>query len=119
MHIIEDHAQKANIPLRFAASKIAEGDTLIIDQLDLDINEKRTLAHIVKQMEAERGLDRAAAIADMRFSFIDKVCRQTVVKPRGSREHIRSLQIDEVLTGKYTAIPSLPSWLWFSGSPLM
>ena len=120
MHIIEDHAQKANIPLRFAASKIAEGDTLIIDQLDLDINEKRTLAHIVKQMEAERGLDRAAAIADMRFSFIDKVCRQTVVKPRVSREHIRSLQIDEVLTGKYTAIPSfiaimaLVFWLTFN-----
>ena len=103
MHIIEDHAQKANIPLRFAASKIAEGDPLIIEQLDLDVNEKRTIAHIVKQMESERGLDRASAIADMRFAFIDKVCRQTVVKPRISKEHIRSLQIDEVLTGKYSA----------------
>ena len=71
MHIIEDHAQKANIPLRFAASKIAEGDPLIIEQLNLDVNEKRTIAHIVKQMESERGLDRASAIADMRFAFID------------------------------------------------
>ena len=120
MHIIEDHAQKANIPLRFAASKIAEGDPLIIEQLDLDVNEKRTIAHIVKQMESERGLDRASAIADMRFAFIDKVCRQTVVKPRISREHIRSLQIDEVLTGKYTAIPAfiaimaLVFWLTFN-----
>ena len=120
MHIIEDHAQKANIPLRFAASKIAEGDPLIIEQLNLDVNEKRTIAHIVKQMESERGLDRASAIADMRFAFIDKVCRQTVVKPRISREHIRSLQIDEVLTGKYTAIPAfiaimaLVFWLTFN-----
>ena len=119
MHIIEDHAQKANIPLRFAASKIAEGDPLIIEQLDLDVNEKRTIAHIVKQMESERGLDRASAIADMRFAFIDKVCRQTVVKPRISKEHIRSLQIDEVLTGKYSAIPAfiaimaLVFWLTF------
>ncbi len=120
MHIIEDHAQKANIPLRFAASKIVEGDPLIIEQLDLDVNEKRTIAHIVKQMESERGLDRASAIADMRFAFIDKVCRQTVVKPRISKEHIRSLQIDEVLTGKYTAIPAfiaimaLVFWLTFN-----
>ena len=120
MHIIEDHAQKANIPLRFAASKIAEGDPLIIEQLDLDVNEKRTIAHIVKQMESERGLDRASAIADMRFAFIDKVCRQTVVKPRISKEHIRSLQIDEVLTGKYSAIPAfiaimaLVFWLTFN-----
>ena len=120
MHIIEDHAQKANIPLRFAASKIAEGDALIMDQLDLDINEKRTIAHIIKQLEAERGLDRAAAIADMRFSFIDKVCAQTVVKPRISREHIRSLAIDEILTGRFTAIPAfiaimaLVFWLTFN-----
>lgn len=120
MHIIEDHAQKANIPLRFAASKIAEGDALIMDQLDLDINEKRTIAHIIKQLEAERGLDRAAAIADMRFSFIDKVCAQTVVKPRISREHIRSLAIDEILTGRLTAIPAfiaimaLVFWLTFN-----
>ena len=120
MHIIEDHAQKANIPLRFAASKIAEGDALIMDQLDLDVNEKRTIAHIIKQLEAERGLDRAAAIADMRFSFIDKVCAQTVVKPRISREHIRSLAIDEILTGRLTAIPAfiaimaLVFWLTFN-----
>lgn len=120
MHIIEDHAQKANIPLRFAASKIAEGDALIMDQLDLDVNEKRTIAHIIKQLEAERGLDRAAAIADMRFSFIDKVCAQTVVKPRISREHIRSLAIDEILTGRFTAIPAfiaimaLVFWLTFN-----
>ena len=120
MHIIEDHAQKANIPLRFAASKIAEGDALIMNQLDLDINEKRTIAHIIKQLEAERGLDRAAAIADMRFSFIDKVCAQTVVKPRISREHIRSLAIDEILTGRLTAIPAfiaimaLVFWLTFN-----
>lgn len=120
MHIIEDHAQKAKIPLRFAASKIAEGDTLIMDQLSLDVNEKRTIAHIIKQLEAERGLDHASAIADMRFSFIDKVCAQTVVKPRVSREHIRSLQIDEVLTGHFTAIPAfiaimaLVFWLTFN-----
>ena len=120
MHIIEDHAQKAKIPLRFAASKIAEGDTLIMDQLSLDVNEKRTIAHIIKQLEAERGLDHASAIADMRFSFIDKVCAQTVVKPRVSREHIRSLQIDEVLTGRFTAIPAfiaimaLVFWLTFN-----
>lgn len=120
MHIIEDHAQKANIPLRFAASKIAEGDTLIIDQLNLDVNEVRTIAHITRQLEAERGLDKAAAIADMRFSFIDKICARTVVKPRISREHIRSLQIDEVLTGRYTAIPAFIAimaavfWLTFN-----
>ena len=120
MHIIEDHAQKANIPLRFAASKIAEGDTLIVDQLNLDVNEVRTIAHITRQLEAERGLDKAAAIADMRFSFIDKICARTVVKPRISREHIRSLQIDEVLTGRYTAIPAFIAimaavfWLTFN-----
>ncbi len=120
MHIIEDHAQKANIPLRFAASKIAEGDSLIIDQLHLDVNEVRTIAHITRQLEAERGLDRASAIADMRFSFIDKICSRTVVKPRISREHIRSLQIDEVLTGRYTAIPAFIAimatvfWLTFN-----
>lgn len=120
MHIIEDHAQKANIPLRFAASKIAEGDSLIIDQLNLDVNEVRTIAHITRQLEAERGLDKAAAIADMRFSFIDKICARTVVKPRISREHIRSLQIDEVLTGRYTAIPAFIAimaavfWLTFN-----
>lgn len=120
MHIIEDHAHNAKIPLRFAASKIVEGDSLIMEQLNLDVNEKRTIAHIIKQLEAERGLDRASAIADMRFSFIDKVCAQTVVKPRVSREHIRSLQIDEVLTGRYTAIPAFIAimamvfWLTFN-----
>ncbi len=120
MHIIEDHARRADIPLRFAASKIAEGDQLILEQLELDANEKATIEHILKQMEAERGLDRAAAMADMRFSFIERVCRETVVRPHVSREHIRSLAIDRVLTGKYTAIPAflaimaLIFWLTFN-----
>ena len=106
MHLIEDHALVAGIPLRFAASKLAEGDELVLEKLNLDQNEKEMLEHIISQMEAERGLDRAAAIADMRFHFIEKVCEQTVVKPRESKEHIRSLKIDEFLTGKYTAIPA-------------
>ena len=120
MHIIEDHAKRAGIPVRFAASKIAEGDLLIIDQLELDVNEKRTLAHIVKQMEAERGLDRAAAMADMRFAFIDRICRQTVVRPHESKEHLRSQKIDKILTGRFTAIPAfiaimaLVFWLTFN-----
>ena len=120
MHIIEDHAKRAGIPVRFAASKIAEGDSLIIDQLELDVNEKRTLAHIVKQMEAERGLDRAAAMADMRFAFIDRICRQTVVRPHESKEHLRSQKIDKILTGRFTAIPAfiaimaLVFWLTFN-----
>ena len=120
MHLIEDHAQQAGIPLRFAASKIAEGDALITEQLHLDVNEKRTIEHILKQLEAERGLDRAAAIADMRFSFIDNVCAQTVVKPHTSKEHLRSLEIDRILTGKYTAIPAfvaimaLVFWMTFN-----
>ena len=105
MHLIEDHAVKADIPVRFAAAKLAEGDNLILKQLDLDENEKETLEHIILQMEKERGMDRAAAIADMRFSFIQKICRNTVVKPKESKEHIRSAKIDKLLTGKYTAIP--------------
>lgn len=104
-HLIEDHAKKTDIPLRFAASKIIEGDNLILDRLDLDDNEKEMIEHIVLQMEKERGLDHSAAIADMRFSFIEKVCEQTVVKPKESKERVRSEKIDRVLTGKYTAIP--------------
>ncbi len=106
MHLIEDHAQKAEIPIRFAAAKLAEGDTMILDRLNLDDNEKEALEHIICQMEKERGMDRAAAIADMRYQFITKVCRETVVKPKESKEHIRSEKIDRILTGKYTAIPS-------------
>jgi ferrous iron transport protein B len=106
MHLIEDHAKKADIPLRFAASKLAEGDERILNKLDLDTNEKETLEHIITQMEKERGLDRAAAIADMRFSFIGKICKETVVKPHESKEHARSAKIDKILTGKYTAIPA-------------
>ena len=104
-HLIEDHAKSVGIPLRFAASKLIEGDTLILKQLKLDQNEEETLEHIILQMEKERGLDRSAAMADMRFSFIERICEKTVVKPRESREHIRSRRIDQVLTGKYTAIP--------------
>lgn len=105
MHLIEDHAARADIPVRFAASKIIEGDHLILDQLAFDENEKDALEHIVVQMEKERGLDRSAAIADMRFAFIEKVCRQCVTKPKESKEHIRSRKLDRILTGKYTAIP--------------
>ena len=105
MHLIEDHAQAADIPLRFAATKIAEGDTPILDQLGLSDNEKQTLESIIRQMEEERGLDRAAAIADMRFTFIEKVCAGAVVKPHESKEHLRSVRMDKVLTGRYTAIP--------------
>ena len=120
MSLIEDHAYDAGIPVRFAASKLAEGDQLVLDRLNLDQNEKETLEHIITQMEKERGLDRAAAIADMRFSFIQKVCGATVVKPKESREHARSVAIDRVLTGKYTAIPAfigimgLVFWLTFN-----
>jgi ferrous iron transport protein B len=106
MHLIEDHAKQADIPVRFAASKLAEGDSLVLEQLHLSQNEKEMLEHIILQMEEESGLDRAAAIADMRFSFIGKICKETVVKPKESREHMRSRRIDKVLTGKYTAIPS-------------
>lgn len=105
MHFIEDHAKEAGIPVRFAASKLAEGDSLIMESLKLDQNEKETLEHIIRQMEAERGLDRAASIAHMRFDFIQKVCDQSVVRPRESKEHIRSEKIDRILTGKYTALP--------------
>lgn len=106
MHLIEDHAKKADIPVRFAASKIAEGDKMILEHLDLDENEQEMIEHIICQMEKEDGLDRAAAIADMRFSFIKEVCGKTVIKPRESKEHARSAKIDKILTGKYTAIPA-------------
>ena len=105
IHLIEDHAQKAEIPVRFAATKAIEGDNLILEQLKLDENEMEMLEHIVQQMETERGLDRSAAIADMRFDFIERVCDETVVKPKESKEHLRSMKIDRILTGKYTAIP--------------
>ena len=106
MHLVEDHAKAADIPLRFAASKLVEGDPLILEALHLSQNEREMLEHIICQMEEERGLDRAAAIADMRFAFIQKLCQQTVVKPRESKEHERSRKIDAFLTGKYTAIPA-------------
>ena len=105
MHLIEDHAKQAGIPVRFAAGKLAEGDTRILEALRLDQNEKEMLEHIICQMEKERGMDRAAAIADMRFSFIREICAATVVRPRESREHARSARLDRILTGKYTAIP--------------
>lgn len=120
MHLIEDHAIKAQIPVRFAASKLAEGDTLIQKALDLSRNEQEMVEHIILQMEEESGLDRAAAIADMRFGFIGKVCDETVVKPKESREHARSRRMDQFLTGKYTAIPAfigimgLVFWLTFN-----
>lgn len=106
MHLIEDHAKKADIPVRFATSKLIEGDSLILESLCLDDNEKEMIEHIICQMEDERGLDRAAAIAEMRFDFIHKVCREAVVKPKENKERIRSSKIDKILTGKYTAIPS-------------
>ena len=105
MHLIDDHALAAGIPVRFAAAKLAEGDTRVLERLCLDTNEQETLEHIICQMEKERGLDRAAAIADMRFSFISKICKETVVKPHESREHVRSTAMDRILTGKYTALP--------------
>ena len=104
-HLIEDHAAAAELPLRFAASKIVEGDPLILSQLALDQNERETIEHIVLQMEKERGLDRSAAIADMRFAFIRRVCAGTVKKPRESKERLRSERLDQILTGRYTAIP--------------
>ena len=104
-HLIEDHAKNAGIPLRFAATKLIEGDSIILKQLHLDKNETETLEHLIIQMEKERGLDRSAAIADMRFTFIEKVCESTVVKPKESKERLRSQKIDKILTGKYTAIP--------------
>ena len=120
MHLIEDHVDRAGVPIRFAATKLIEGDPRVMEALALDQNEKETLEHIVKQMEAEGGLDRAAAIADMRFSFINDVVEKTVIKPHDSREHERSQAIDRILTGKYTAIPSFVAiialifWLTFN-----
>ncbi|MBR0444048.1 MAG: ferrous iron transport protein B [Clostridia bacterium] len=103
--LIEDHAEKAGIPLRFAASKAIEGDQMLLDQLELDGNELETLEHITLQMEKERGMDRTASIADMRYAFIDKVCSACIIKPQASKEHLRSQRLDRVLTGKWTAIP--------------
>ncbi len=119
MHLIEDHALACGIPARFAASKLVEGDQLILEQLHLDQNEEEMLEHIIIQLEYESGMDRNAALANMRFTFIDKVCQATVVKPHESREHKRSQAIDRILTGKYTAIPSFVAimavifWLTF------
>ena len=104
-HLIEDHAERAGLPVRFATTKAIEGDPLILKQLDLDVNETDMLEHIVLQMEKERGLDRSAAIADMRFAYVDKLCKQTVVKPKQNKERSRSERIDRILTGKYKAIP--------------
>lgn len=120
MHLIEDHAAVAEIPLRFAAHKLIEGDQRVEDALCLDPNEKETIEHIVEQMEKERGLDRSAAIADMRFEFIRKVCRVSVVKPKESKEYNRSQKVDNVLTGKWTALPCFVAvmavvfWLTFN-----
>lgn len=119
MHLIEDHAKTAGIPLRFAAAKVVEGDKDILGQLHLEQNETEMLEHIILQMEKERGLDAAAAVADMRFHFIQQVSDATVVKPKESKEHARSRRIDRILTGKYTAIPAfaiimaLVFWLTF------
>ena len=119
-HLIEDHAEAAGLPLRFAASKVIENDSLVIEALKLDQNELETMEHIVVQMEKERGIDRSAAIADMRFAFIQKLCGRTVTKPIETAQHIRSRRIDRVLTGKYTAIPAfilimgLVFWLTFN-----
>lgn len=106
MHLIEDHAEDAGIPLRFAAGKLVEGDEMTLKALNLSENEHQMLEHIIEQMEEERGLDKAAAMADMRFSFIQKLCETTVVKPKESKEQERSHKIDKILTGKYTAIPA-------------
>ena len=105
MHLIEDHAENAGIPVRFAAAKLVEGDEMIMQKLQLTQNEHEAIEHLIIQMEEERGLDRAAAMAEMRFSFINKVCRATVVKPKESKEHLRSSRIDRIITGKRTAIP--------------
>lgn len=105
MHLIEDHAHKYKIPTRFAASKLVEGDKLVEESLHLDQNELEMIEHIISQMETESGMDRQAALANMRFTFIHKVCDATVVRPHESKEHIRSQKMDKILTGKYTAIP--------------
>ena len=118
-HLIEDHAAAAGLPLRFASTKLVEGDGPILEALALDQNEKELLDHTITELEAETGLDREAALADMRFAFIEKLCAETVVKPGESREHKRSVAIDRVLTGKYTALPcfvgimALVFWLTF------
>ncbi len=120
MHLIEDHAAAAGIPIRFAAGKLIEGDGMVTEALKLSDNEKEMMEHIISQMEQERGLDRAAAIADMRFSFIEKLAAETVVKPKESKEHERSRKIDKIFTGKYTAIPvfigimALVFWITFN-----
>ena len=120
IHLIEDHAKNAGLPVRFAASKVVEGDPLVLEALKLDENELKMIEHIVVQMENERGLDRSAAIADMRFAYIQKVCVKTVKKPLQSKERIRSEKIDKILTGKFTAIPTfiaimaLVFWLTFN-----
>ncbi|MBR5756894.1 MAG: fused ferrous iron transport protein A/B, partial [Firmicutes bacterium] len=120
IHLIEDHAKAAGIPVRFAASKIVEGDNLIVEKLNLDQNEKEMLEHIVLQMENERGLDRSATMAEMRFNFIEKVCSVCVKKPHESKEQLRSKKLDSVLTGKWTAIPvfiaimAIIFWLTFN-----
>ena len=118
-HLIEDHAARAGLPVRFAATKLVEGDPLIEKALDLDKNETELLAHTIAELESETGLDREAALADMRFNFIERLCDKTVVRPGESREHKRSVAIDKVLTGKYTALPcfigimALVFWLTF------
>ena len=106
IHLIQDHAENAGLPVRFATSKLVEGDPMIREALKLDRNEEEMLEHIIAQMEAERGLDRNAAMADMRFNFIQKICGETVFKPKESKEHKRSQKIDRLLTGKFTAIPA-------------
>ena len=106
IHLINDHAAAAGLPLRFAASKVVDGDPLVVEKLKLEDNEKEMIEHILLQMEKERGMDRNAAMADMRFSFIRRVCKKTVTKPEKSKESIRSEKMDRILTGKYTAIPS-------------
>ena len=117
MHLVEDHAKRAGLPIRFAAGRLIEGDAEVMAKLDLSENEKEMVEHIICQMEEERGLDRRAAMADMRFTFIKRLCARTVVKPRESREYRRSLRMDKVLTGRYTALPifavviSLVIWL--------
>ena len=126
MHLIEDHAQRAEIPVRFAASKLVEGDEIVMEALQLSQNEKETLEHLIVQMEEERGLDRAAAMAEMRFAFIKRLCDKTVVKPKESKEYQRSRRIDRILTGKWTAIPIfilvMVAIIWLSidalGAPL-
>ena len=105
VHLIQDHAEKAGLPQRFAATKAIEGDELVLDKLAIDDNERELLDHITLQMESERGLDKNAAIADMRFSFINKVCSAVVKRPKETKERVRSKRIDDILTGKYTAIP--------------